>query len=463
MKRNRLLGCILPVILVLAVVALYPVLINGRTKGSKNKAVSTDQVSAAEDVSADVSANDVSADTVSDNNADEAKVSGNTVSGDTVSDNGVSGDTAQEKPQIKLERPVVEATAKDDFTVELTWEKIDKANNYMIYRSRTKDGRYKCIGVTKKKRFIDTDVKRSVTYYYVVCAVKADKKTGDILAQSKFSKICHVNMYINAPKVELKDASSAQVTIKFTRSKNAQVSNIYRSSKPDGDFFKIGYTTEKTYTDTKVEPGNTYYYKVLGKCINKDGRTVWSLQSNIVEAVTKTVYDKRVYVGDSIIHGFMDYGYVTSSSTDEKVIAKVGVGTKGFYESDLMAKLKKVGKARVFIMLGINSLWSEDSIPGILKYYKLIVEELKESCPDADIVCLSLAPTTSTAKIKNSNIDKFNIALEEMAAECNVSYFDFTSGMKDSKGYLMTSKSGKDGIHWTKSTYDDVVKALRDY
>jgi lysophospholipase L1-like esterase len=88
---------------------------------------------------------------------------------------------------------------------------------------------------------------------------------------------------------------------------------------------------------------------------------------------------------------------------------------------------------------------------------------LKESCPDADIVCLSLAPTTSSAKIKNSNINKFNVALEKMAEECGVSYFDFTSILKDSNGYLMASRAGRDGIHWTKATYDDVVAILREY
>ncbi|MCR4946613.1 MAG: hypothetical protein K5929_06720, partial [Lachnospiraceae bacterium] len=91
------------------------------------------------------------------------------------------------------------------------------------------------------------------------------------------------------------------------------------------------------------------------------------------------------------------------------------------------------------------------------------VEDLKAASPDADIVCLSLAPTASTAKIKNSNVNKFNKALEEMAEECGVSYFDFTSILKDSNGYLMDSRAGYDGIHWTKSTYDDVVAILREY
>ncbi|MBR4182976.1 MAG: hypothetical protein IKQ56_04035 [Lachnospiraceae bacterium] len=465
MKDKRILIWFLPAIMMLIIVASYAVLTDGRfaqAKTGKNKVSGNEVVVTGNtmDTVSDnaVSGNDVSGDAVSDN-----AVSGNTVSDNTVSSNTVSGDEAASKPQIKLSRPVVSAIAKDDFTVLLTWDKVEKANSYMVYRCRTKDGRYKCIGVTDKKKFTDTDVKRAVTYYYVVCAVRVDKKTGDILSQSRYSKICHVNIYMNPPKVSVTDVSASHVTLKFTRSKNAQVSNIYRSTKPDGEFYKVGYTTEKTFTDTKVDSNTTYYYKVLGKCINKDGRTVWSLNSNIVETTTKTVYNKTVYVGDSIIHGIMDYGFVTSSSTNEKVIAKVGVGTKSFYESELMDSLKKVGTARVFIMLGINSLWSEDAIPGIIKYYKLIVEDLKAASPDADIVCLSLAPTASTAKIKNSNVNKFNKALEEMAKECGVSYFDFTSILKDSNGYLMDSRAGYDGIHWTKSTYDDVVAILREY
>ena len=451
MKKCKRLLCILPVITVLSLAVLYPVMIKGQA-GAK-KSVSADNIASFNSVILD----EDGAEVVSKNDASDIFAGSAGVSSDSVSENDA------EIEKTVLERPVVTVLAKTNFTVKISWEKVKKADHYLVYRSREKDGRYKCIGLTDRKKFIDTDVKRAVTYYYVVCAVKTDEETGDILSQSPFSKIAHVNIYMNPPKVTLKETTVSSVSIKFTRSKNTQVCNIYRSTSPDGEFYKIGYTTEKAFVDEKVEPNTTYYYKVLGKCVNKDGRVVWSLQSNIVEAVTKTVYDKTVYVGDSIIHGLMDYGFVTSSSTKEKVIAKVGVGTKGFYESDMMTSLKKVGTARVFIMLGINSLWSEDSIPGIIKYYKLIVEDLKESCPDADIVCLSLAPTTSSAKIKNSNINKYNAALEKMAEECGVSYFDFTSILKDSNGYLMASRAGRDGIHWTKATYDDVVAILREY
>ena len=454
----------MPVILVLSIAALYPVIIRGQAGAKKtvseNKAVSSDAVST------DIIVTDGETDTTvpgSSGDGEDAGVSGNSVSGNSVSGNTVDDEDTKIKKEIFLERPIVTALAKNDFSVRLTWDKVKKADHYLVYRSRIKDGRYKCIGVVEQKKFIDTDVKRSATYYYVVCAVKTDAETGDVLAQSRFSKIVHVNIYMNPPKVTVAETTASHVTIKFTRSKNTQVCNIYRSASPDGEFYKIGSTVDKTYTDKKVESNSTYYYKVLGKCINNDGRTVWSLQSNIVQADTKTVYDKNVYVGDSIIHGFIDYGFVTSSSKDEKVIAKVGVGTKTFYESELMDELKNVGTSRVIILLGINSLWSESDIPGILKYYKLIVGDLKKSCPDADIVCLSLAPTTSGSKIKNSNVNKFNVALEEMAEECGVSYYDFTDVMKDSKGYLDESRAGYDGIHWSKSTYDDVVDLLRKY
>ncbi len=449
MKKKKILFCILPVILVLVFAALYPVIIRVKA-GPKNKT----SVSENATVSSDVVVSDDGS-VVSDNDTD-------LIGDDSVSENSVS-DNEPQKKEIVLERPIVTALAKMNFTVKLTWEKVKKADHYLVYRCRTKDGRYKCIGVTDRKKYIDTDVKRSATYYYVVCAVKTDDETGDILSQSRFSKIARASIYMNPPKVTLKQTTASNVTIGFTRSKNTQVCNIYRSTTADGEFYKIGSTVEKTYTDSKVEANTTYYYKVLGKCINSDGRTVWSLQSNIVRADTKTVYDKTVYVGDSIMHGLMDYGFVTSSSIKEKVIAKVGVGTKGFYESDMMKSLKKVGTSRIFIMLGVNSLWSEDSIPGILKYYKLIVEEVKESCPDADIVCLSLGPTTKSAKIKNSNVNKFNVALAEMAEDCGVSYYDFTDVMKDSEGYLDENRAGYDGIHWSKATYDDVVKLLRDY
>ncbi len=68
-------------------------------------------------------------------------------------------------------RPFVPTTAitakKSGKSIKLTWKDIYGATGYKIYRSNSKNGKYKCIGTVKNaKEYKDTTAKKGKTYYY---------------------------------------------------------------------------------------------------------------------------------------------------------------------------------------------------------------------------------------------------------------------------------------------------------
>lgn len=52
--------------------------------------------------------------------------------------------------------------------VKITWNKVDNATKYKIYRSTSQNGSYKYIGITTNQSFEDTNISKGSSYYYMV-------------------------------------------------------------------------------------------------------------------------------------------------------------------------------------------------------------------------------------------------------------------------------------------------------
>ena len=55
--------------------------------------------------------------------------------------------------------------------VKVSWEKVDGAQEYKVYRATSKDGTYKLLKTTTGTSFTNTSVTSGKTYYYKVVAV----------------------------------------------------------------------------------------------------------------------------------------------------------------------------------------------------------------------------------------------------------------------------------------------------
>jgi len=63
----------------------------------------------------------------------------------------------------------------------------------------------------------------------------------------------------------LKRVSSSKVRLKWRSVKNAKKYEIYRSTKKNSGYRKIATTSKTTFTNSKLTPGATYYYKIRAR------------------------------------------------------------------------------------------------------------------------------------------------------------------------------------------------------
>ena len=167
-----------------------------------------------------------------------------------------SADGSYKAVHTTLAKPVV--TAKpDDATGKpvLTWDAVEGAATYKVYRATKKSGNYKAVATVTDPTYTDAKATRGKTYYYKVRAYAENSKSAYSSIDSCASRNAQPVVIVTANE----DGRPVLTWTKVSGTKNYQV---YRSTAPDGDFTKVKTTTSLKFTDTAPEAGVTYYYKV---------------------------------------------------------------------------------------------------------------------------------------------------------------------------------------------------------
>ena len=178
-----------------------------------------------------------------------------------------------------LARPVVTATnvAKTG-KVRLTWEAVEGAVEYKVYRATEKDGTYKLMFTTEGTSYTNTNAVAGTTYYYKVVAVA--KKTAANSAPAEVSRTCDL------PQVKVTGKLNLAGTPKLSWDKveGAVSYKVYRATSADGEYKLMKTTTGTSYSNTNHVNGTTYYYYVVAVAENVWGN---SAPSNVVKLTAK--------------------------------------------------------------------------------------------------------------------------------------------------------------------------------
>ena len=176
-------------------------------------------------------------------------------------------------------------------TIKLAWNKVSNATGYYLYRST--DGKsYSAIKALSSSTttYTDTSLTASKKYYYMISSYNKTS-TGVIAIGPKSSAI---NVTTNAiDKVMspsgLKVSEVSPRTIKILWNTVSGVSGyyIYRSSD-NTNFSNIATVSASvnSFTDSNLNSGYTYYYKVAAYRKNSDGTITTSNKSSSVKATT---------------------------------------------------------------------------------------------------------------------------------------------------------------------------------
>ncbi|MCI8327583.1 MAG: hypothetical protein HFI37_07385 [Lachnospiraceae bacterium] len=177
-----------------------------------------------------------------------------------------SDDTAEKSIKTKLAITTLKAASSNYTSIKLTWKKVAGANNYELYRSTSKGGKYSKLAVISDGstvKYTDSKLKTGQTYYYKLraCYISGKQKTYSV-----YSNIDSAKVVPAAPKISAVSSSNYHtLKIKWSKVSGANGYVVYRSTSEKGTYKKIAtIKNAKTLndTDTKLDTGKKYYYKI---------------------------------------------------------------------------------------------------------------------------------------------------------------------------------------------------------
>ena len=163
------------------------------------------------------------------------------------------------KRTCDLPQPVVSVTnVASTGKVKLTWEKIDGAAKYEVYRATSKTGTYTKIYTTTGTTCINTSGVAGKLYYYKVRALHGTNSGG----HSAYSAIVSRSCDLARPVVTVGHDSNGNVTLTWKAVEGAAKYEIFYSTSKTGTYTSLGTNTSTSVYITGTVDGRTYYFKV---------------------------------------------------------------------------------------------------------------------------------------------------------------------------------------------------------
>lgn len=180
--------------------------------------------------------------------------------------------------------------------------------------------------------------------------------------------------------------------------------------------------------------------------------------------------DETLFIGDSNTARMMSYGFTTLdndigiiSMGIQMVPTKACVYFKGYSNPVTIPEAVKIMQPRrIIITFGTNNTigWTAETL---VQQYKTALEKIHDAYPYADIIINSIPPVhqyRDNPNITMQTIDKFNLALADMAQELGYKFLNSAEVLKDEKtGFAKWDYTISDGIHLNK----DAMEAMFTY
>ena len=145
-----------------------------------------------------------------------------------------------------------------DSKFKLSWNKIEGATRYIIYRKRNKDSLKKVLTLDGEKSEYVTAEMPHGTYQFVVKAARYDS-IDRVMTDNSNKQTVRIERVV--PSLKLIPGTN-QITLTWEKLDGYSHYELYRST---GSHYNIIKTTTKlSYTDKSLKSNRTYYYKIIG-------------------------------------------------------------------------------------------------------------------------------------------------------------------------------------------------------
>lgn len=178
-------------------------------------------------------------------------------------DAGETVDSKRLKVKPVLSAPTVtKLEASGSAKVDIAWTAVEGADFYRVYRSTTKTGGYKSVKTVYGTSYTNT-VAAGTTYYYKIMPLRYNPDGKKV--QGKCSTPQSVTVKMDAPVItSVTNSGGNSLTVSWNGVQDASGYAVYRSLSKSSGYKLVKELDGNTFswTDTSVEAGTIYYYKV---------------------------------------------------------------------------------------------------------------------------------------------------------------------------------------------------------
>jgi fibronectin type 3 domain-containing protein len=155
--------------------------------------------------------------------------------------------------QPSKSRAPIEVTASQgssEDTIKVSWQEVQNADYYKIYRTEEAGGDFRSAGETRGTTLIDNDLKAGMEYYYSVKSVGAG-------GESDFSEITRgwtieTEVEFGIPRNLKAQFAGKTIKLRWDRVETSDGYFVYRWDKDQEQFLRIGMTADEGYLDRDI-------------------------------------------------------------------------------------------------------------------------------------------------------------------------------------------------------------------
>jgi hypothetical protein len=168
-------------------------------------------------------------------------------------------------------------------SIKICWGAVNGATKYQLYRATSSTGTYSLIATTASTTYTNSSVATGTTYYY---KVRAYRLAGTTKVYSPYSDIASAKAALATPSsVQAIPISYNNIKITWGSVAGRTKYELWRSTSISGPYSRLKTTSYTYYTNTGVNTGTPYYYKVRAYRL-VSGRMVYSDYSEVVTTQT---------------------------------------------------------------------------------------------------------------------------------------------------------------------------------
>lgn len=179
--------------------------------------------------------------------------------------------------------------------------------------------------------------------------------------------------------------------------------------------------------------------QMISHIVQKADKEIRLAQVDSLEDELRIRFSDAVFLGDSIIEGIVEYRLLD----EQHVVAARGRRTDNSDED--IATAAALAPQQIFLLYGMNDLaYCRGDAQRFREQYQVLLDEVKEKLPSADIYVMAILPIQETAIQENEvyqHYQEFNLALSELCKEEGIHFLDHGDLLTSSKDYEV------DGIH----------------